>query len=103
MHTLRATVQKDFFKVRDTGDSVGTYAQYFGTGTIHGKFDLTPQEVSGDLTTTGFTYQTWAGKVTILGGTGAYAKAAGKKGILKCSSQDSVHLSCTEKLTLKQL
>jgi hypothetical protein len=54
-------VEKDSFKVPDSGDTVGNYAQYFGGGSVHGK------------------------------------------GTLKCSSGDSVHLTCTEKLKLKQL
>ena len=47
--------------------------------------------------------ESWKGTVTVIGGTGVFAKASGKKGVLKCTSGDSVHLNCTEKLTLKQL
>jgi hypothetical protein len=96
-------VEKNAFKVPDSGDTVGKYAQYFGSGSIHGKFDLTPTESSGDLTGTGFASQSWTGTVTVTGGTGSLAKAAGKKGVLKCTSDDSVHLACTEKLKLGQL
>ena len=35
-------LQADSFKVPDSGDMVGGYAQYFLAGTIHGKFDLQP-------------------------------------------------------------
>lgn len=96
-------VEKDLFKVPDSGDTVGTYVQYFGGGSIRGKFDLTPSAGSGDLTGTGFTNQAWVGTVTVLSGTGTLAKASGKKGVLKCTSGDSVHLTCTEKLKLSQL
>ena len=96
-------VEKDAFKVPDSGDTVGNYAQYFGGGSIRGKFDLAPKEGSGSLSSTNFTSESWVGKVTVTGGTGALAKATGTKGILKCTSGDSVHLTCTEKLTLKQL
>lgn len=96
-------VEKDTFNVPDSGDTVGNYAQYFGSGSIRGKFDLTPTPGSGDLTGTGFSSQSWTGTVTVTGGTGTLAKAAGKKGVLKCTSDDSVHLSCTEKIKLKQL
>jgi hypothetical protein len=41
--------------------------------------------------------------VTVTHGTGTLANASGKKGVLKCTSGDSVHLTCTEKLKLKQL
>jgi hypothetical protein len=96
-------VEKDTFKVPDSGDTVGNYAQYFGNGSIRGKFDLTPGEGSGDLTGSSFTSQTWVGTVTVTGGTGPLAKAAGKKGVLKCTSGDSVHLTCTEKIKLSAL
>lgn len=96
-------VEKDTFNVPDSGDTVGSYAQYFASGSIHGKFDLTPNPGGGDLTGTGFASQSWTGTVTVTGGTGTLAKAAGKKGVLKCTSDDSVHLTCTEKLKLKQL
>ena len=96
-------VQKDSFKVPDSGDTVGSYAQYFGGGSIHGKFDLSPSEASGDLTGAGFASESWTGTVTVTGGTGTLAKASGKKGTMKCTSDDSVHLTCTERLKLKQL
>ncbi len=96
-------VQKDTFKVPDTGDTVGSYAQYFGAGSIHGKFDLTPGEGTGNISANSFTSESWVGTVTVTGGTGSLAKAAGKKGVLKCTSGDSVHLTCTEKLTLSSL
>lgn len=94
-------VEKNSFKVPDSGDTVGNYAQYFGSGTIRGKFDLTPIEQT--LSPTDFTSQAWTGTVTVTGGTGTLAKAKGKKGTLKCASADSVHLTCTEKIKLTQL
>lgn len=96
-------VEKDAFNVPDSGDTVGTYAQYFSGGSIRGKFDLTPNNDSNTLSSTSFTSEAWVGTVTVTGGTGTLAKAAGKKGVLKCTSGDSVHLTCTEKLKLKAL
>jgi hypothetical protein len=96
-------VEKSTFTVPDSGDTVGSYAQYFSGGSIHGKFDLSPQEGSGDLTTVGFSSESWTGTVTVTGGTGTLAKASGKKGTLNCTSGDSVHLTCTERLKLTQL
>ncbi|HUA02983.1 MAG TPA: hypothetical protein VMB27_03700 [Solirubrobacteraceae bacterium] len=93
-------VEAASFKVPDSGDTVGNYTQYFGTGSVHGKFDLTPSEGSGDISSTSFTSESWVGTVTVTGGTGSWAKASGKKGVLKCTSGDSVHLTCTEKLKL---
>jgi len=91
------------FKVPDSGDTVGKYTQYFGTGSLRGKFDISPTEGNGSLSPTSFESETWVGTVTITGGTGSYSKAAGKKGTLKCTSDDTVHLSCTEKLKLSAL
>jgi hypothetical protein len=96
-------VEKNTFTVPDSGDTVGKYVQYFGAASIRGRFDLSPTEEPGDLSTTNFTSESWTGTVTVTGGTGALAKASGKKGVLKCTSGDSVHLTCTEKLKLKQL
>jgi hypothetical protein len=95
-------VEKDSFNVPDSGDTVGHYVQYFGTGSIRGKFDLS-QDENGDVSSTDFTSESWTGTVTVTAGTGTLAKAAGKKGVLKCTSGDSVHLTCTEKLKLTQL
>jgi hypothetical protein len=96
-------VQQQSFNVPDSGDTVGKYWQYFGGGSIHGKFDISPQEGSGTLSSTSFESETWTGTVTVTGGTGTYAKAVGKKGTLTCTSDDTVHLTCTEKIKLKQL
>ena len=40
--------------------------------------------------------------MTVTGGTGTFAKAGGKKGTLNCTSDDTVHLTCTEKIKLTQ-
>lgn len=93
---LDATV----FKVRITGDSVGRYTQYFGDGSVHGKFDLTPQE-GGDVSSN-FLAQDWVGKLTVTGGTGAFQGIKStREGLLKCSSTDSVHLTCTERIRVR--
>lgn len=92
-------VQADSFKVPDSGDMVGAYAQYFLAGTLHGKFDLQPLTGLEPSSTT-FESQDWAGTVTVTGGAGTWAKAAGKKGTLKCTSPDSVHLHCVENIKL---
>jgi hypothetical protein len=96
-------VEQANFKVPDSGDTVGKYWQYFGGGTIHGTFDLSPSEGSGALSSTSFSNEAWDGTVTVKGGTGTLAKAAGKKGTIKCTSGDTVHLTCTEKIKLTAL
>ncbi len=90
-------VQSDQFSVPDSGDTVATFTWYLPTGTIRGKSDLTPQE--GTLN---FLSVDYVGKLTIVGGTGAFAGVKGKgPGTMVCQSPDSVHTSCTDKLKLK--
>lgn len=100
---LGSGIEQANFKVPDSGDTVGKYWQYFGNGSIHGKFDLTPSEGFGALSSSSFSNEAWTGTVTVTGGTGAFAKAAGKKGTMKCTSVDTVHLTCTEKIKLTSL
>lgn len=87
----------DSFTVPDSGDTVGTYVQYFNAGSIKGAFDLTPDE-GAPISDTNFSSQTWTGTVTVTGGTGIYKGIKGKKGTgtMSCSSPDSVHVTCTE-------
>lgn len=93
----------DSFTVPDSGDTVGTYTQYFGAGSIRGAFDLTPQEQPSPFETGGYASQTWTGTVTVVGGTGVYRGITGKKnsGVMNCSSPDSVHITCTETVKVK--
>jgi hypothetical protein len=100
---LGSGIEQANFRVPDSGDTVGKYWQYFGNGSIHGTFDLTPTEANGALSSSSFSNETWEGKVTVTGGTGAFANAAGKKGTMKCTSGDTVHLTCTEKIKLTGL
>ena len=90
-------VAADSFTVPDSGDTVGKYTEYFNAGTITGAFDLTPQE--SNFTTTSFESQTWQGTVKVISGTGIYKGIKGKKkGVMTCSSPDSVHLTCQVKV-----
>jgi hypothetical protein len=93
-------VEAASFTVADSGDTVGTYTQYFGAGTIKGAFDLTPGESPPPSSGSTFQSQTWTGTLTVTGGTGVYKGIKGKKnsGVMNCSSADSVHLTCTEKV-----
>ena len=96
-------VEAASFTVPDSGNTVGKYWQYFNTGSIRGKFNLTPQEGSGSLSATSFESESWTGTVTVTGGSGSYSTAAGKTGTIKCTSADTVHLTCTEKIKLSSL
>jgi hypothetical protein len=107
-------VEGNSFTIPDSGDTVGRYTQYFGDGTVHGTFDLTPGEGSTSGGIVSFQGQTWAGTLKVTGGTGAYKgiqdfKAtkgkkgkAGKKslGTMSCTSADGVHMTCSEKVKL---
>lgn len=92
-------VVSDSFTVPDSGDTVGTYTQYFHAGTVTGSFDLTPTEAP-PISSSDFDSQSWTGTLKVTGGTGIYKGIKGKKGtgVLNCTSPDSVHLTCTEKV-----
>lgn len=89
-------IEADKFTVPISGDLVGTYYQYFNTGTVHGRFDLVPQE-STSLTSSSFTSESFKGTVNVAGGTGTLKGVKDRKpGVMKCTSPDTVHLTCTE-------
>ena len=83
------------FKLMDSGDLQGSWTQYFGFGTIHGKFSLTPADTGPPSSPTTFATVSYAGTATVDGGTGAYKKAKGN-GTMKCSSTDGVHFTCSD-------
>ncbi|MFZ0042411.1 MAG: hypothetical protein WAK93_13955 [Solirubrobacteraceae bacterium] len=101
---LGGGVESDSFNVPLSGDTLAKFTMYFGAGTVHGTYDLTPQ--AGDLntsatnTTTTFTQTNWMGTMKVKGGSGAYKGDTGT-GTMKCSSADGIHISCTDKLKLK--
>jgi len=92
-------VESDTFIVPDSGDTVGKYVQYFHDGSVTGTFDLTPNNDTGVSDQT-FTSESWTGTLTVTGGTGTFKGIKFKKGtgVMNCTSTDSVHLTCTEKV-----
>lgn len=87
----------DTFQVPDSGDTQGVYVEYFNAGTIRGDFDLTPTEG----TFGSFQSQSWTGTISVTGGTGVYRGiTASHPGTMDCTSPDSVHLTCTENITV---
>jgi hypothetical protein len=89
-------VMFDNFTLADTGDTTGSYAQYFLTGVIRGTYDLTPQEGGG-----GFTSASYVGTGTIASTTGGYRGVTAKRPAkLTCQTPDSVHFACTETVRL---
>jgi hypothetical protein len=94
----------DSFTVPDSGDNVGTYTAYYSAGSIKGAFDLTPQEQPSPFESGSFQSQTYQGTVTVTGGTGVYKGITGVKtemGTMNCTSPDTIHLTCTEKVKVK--
>ena len=86
------------FTVPLNGDTVGSFTQAFPGGLLVGKFKLVPAETgfSGN-----FSSESWVGKFTVTGGSGAFGKLKSvAPGVMKCSSNDTVHITCTEKVTL---
>jgi hypothetical protein len=90
--------EKDSFTLSDAGDLSGPYQQWFNTGSVFGKYSLAPND-NGPPTPTSFAAASYTGKITVSNGTGAFKGAAGT-GTLTCSTSDSAHYTCTEKLKL---
>jgi hypothetical protein len=88
-------IQASVFKLLDSGDVQGSWWQYYSTGTIHGKFVLTPADTEPPSSTTTFAAVSYSGTATVTGGTGTYKKANGK-GTMKCASVDGVHFTCSD-------
>ena len=90
------------FTVPDSGNLVGTFKQYFATGSMHGKFMLVPDATDTPPATTTFAASSYTGTLTLTGGTGTYQLAKGT-GTITCHSADSIHMSCLEHLKLTRL
>lgn len=97
---LGSGVQADGFTVPDSGDTLAHYQMYFPTGTIHGKYDLTPQE--GSFGGSSFSEADYVGKLTVTGGTGSFQGAKGT-GTMVCKTLDGIHTRCTDKLKLTNI
>lgn len=97
---LGGGVIADTFTVPDSGDTVARFTRYYSAGTISGTFDITPD---GGAQPDGYNFasQKLDGTQKITGGTGIYKglKAKGK-GKLRCSTEDSVHLTCKDTFTI---
>ncbi len=87
--------QWDSFTVPASGDTVAKYVLYFRTGTLYGKYDLTPQGESSSFLETD-----WTGTMKVAGGTGAFKGITGA-GTMVCKTLDGVHSTCTDRLRLK--
>lgn len=83
------------------GDLNGKIQSWFGSGSVFGTYTLTPSSASGPPTTSSFGSAAYTGTVKITGASGTLKGATGT-GTLTCSTSDSVHYNCTEKLKLTQ-
>jgi hypothetical protein len=88
-------IQADNFTIPDSGDTVASYKLYFPQGSVHGTYDLTPQE--GSLN---FLNVDYLGTLKVEGGTGIFKGMTGT-GTMKCSSPDGIHTTCSDKFELK--
>ena len=98
---LRGGALKATFTQDDSGDLSGSIQHWFKTGTVYGTYSLQPGAPVGPPTSTSFGQAAFTGTMTIKGAGGALSGTTGT-GKLTCSTDDSVHYSCTEKLSLKQ-
>lgn len=94
-------IEASSFTVPLSGDTIGSFTQYLSAGSIKGSFNLVPQE--GGPVTSNFESADWVGEFTVTGGTGIYKgiKSNRNAGKLTCSSTDTVHLVCAEKVRVK--
>jgi hypothetical protein len=93
-------LQTDKFTTDGSGDVTAPYTQWFKGGTLAGQYKLIPtgggQPSAGNNS---FGAQSYAGTLTVTGGSGGWKGATGKAK-LTCATPDAVHLSCTEALTV---
>lgn len=92
-------VQWDTWTIPDSGDTVGTFRQYFNAGSIRGTFDLTPGEAPPP-TQDSLAAESYTGTITVDRGSGIYWGIKGS-GTEVCGTADDIHLGCFVKLTLK--
>lgn len=88
-------VQSDTFTIPDSGDTVAKFVLYFREGSIHGTYDLSPQETSLNFLETDY-----KGTLKVAGGTGAFKGFKGT-GTSTCKTLDGIHTSCKDHLKLK--
>jgi hypothetical protein len=79
---------------------VAGFKLWLPTGTVHGTFDLTPQE--GAFSPTGFSETDYLGTLTVTGGTGLFQGAKGT-GTSTCKTLDEIHTSCTDKFKFTKM
>ena len=97
--SARPGVARQMFAIDTAGDMSGKLQQWFATGSLSGTFQLTAQSSSAPPTANSFGKAAYAGKVTVSGGSGMMKGITGS-GTMTCTTPDSLHYTCKEKLTL---
>ena len=88
-------VQRDLFRIPESGNTLANVIWYFRGGSISGKYELTPQEGSFN-----FLQADSTGKLTVTGGGGAYRGVKGA-GTIVCHTDDGIHTRCINRLKVK--
>jgi hypothetical protein len=99
---LGAGISRQSFSLNTSGDLTGKIQHWFGAGTVFGTYTLSPSAPSGPPTSTNFGQAAYSGTVKITGGGGGLKGTTGTAK-LSCTTNDSVHYSCTEALKLTQM
>ena len=95
----RPGVARQVFAIDTAGDMTGKIQQWFATGSVYGTFQLTAASLTGPPTATSFGKAAYSGTVKLTGASGMMKGITGM-GTMTCSTPDSLHFTCKEKLTL---
>lgn len=99
--SLSSGAARQTYSLTDAGALTGKIQHWFKIGTVYGTFTLTEMPASAPPTTTTFGAASYSGSVKITGG-GGLLKGTTGGGTMSCSTTDSLHYTCTEKLKLAQ-
>jgi hypothetical protein len=88
-------VERDLFRIPETGNTLANVIWYFRSGSISGKYELTPEEGSFN-----FLQADSTGTLTITGSSGAYRGIKGA-GTIVCHTDDGMHTRWTNRLKVK--
>ena len=97
--SARPGVARQAFKIDTAGDMSGKVQQWFATGSVYGTFQLTAASLSAPPTASSFGKAKYTGTVKLTGASGMMKGISGT-GTMVCSTPDSLHFTCVEKLTL---
>lgn len=99
--TLGEGFTQQQFNLNAAGDFVGKIQHWFKGGTVYGSYDLPQSTPTGPPTSTTFGQAAYSGTVKFSGAGGSFSGTTGTAK-LSCQTDDSLHYTCTEKLSLMQ-